>query len=169
MRPDLISDKELRKLVKTSFPVVSVTWREVTLSDVGFVGGGVDGKLSYTQTGVDYPVRGIRSRNRDVARHRRLSCQPAQCHRVYVPLDIFTIPFSRVLWKVNIPCAKSLQLQLRRPHRQGPKYWKCYTLKSYIQHGSTSGLTKMVEPLFPWVVLWGGGGERKWTKVVLPS
>lgn len=115
MRPDLISDKELRKLVKTSFPVVSVTWREVTLSDVGFVGGGVDGKLSYTQTGVDYPVSGIRSRNRDVTKYRRLSCQPAQCHRVYVPLYIFTILFSRVLWKLNIPCAKSLQLQLRRP------------------------------------------------------
>lgn len=79
VRPELISDKTLRKLVKTSFPVVSVTWREVTLSDVGFEGGGVEGKLSYTQTGVDYPVSDIRSRNRDVG---RLSCRLAECHKV---------------------------------------------------------------------------------------
>lgn len=82
MWPELISDKALRKLVKTSFPVVSVTWREVTLSDVGFVGGGVDGKLSYTQTGVDYPVRDFRSRNRDVAERRWMSCRHAECHKV---------------------------------------------------------------------------------------
>lgn len=82
VRPELISDKALRKLVKTSFPVVSVTWREVTLSDVGSVGGGVDGKLSYTQTGVDYPVSDFRSRNRDVAKRRRLSCRLSECHKV---------------------------------------------------------------------------------------
>lgn len=90
VRPELISDKALRKLVKTSFPVVSVTWREVTLSDVGFVGGGVEGKLSYTQTGVDYPVSDFRSRNRDVAKRRRLSCRPPECHKVDEWLHINT-------------------------------------------------------------------------------